>query len=104
MHIRNAFKSFCKARAHLLFPDIPIPARPGAPGHVEDAVLCEIVHDAIQVVAAECLQETLQKLNGHFHLFRHWGLHILTPFTFAVYMLTQDPSPTRPHSLKTLPC
>jgi hypothetical protein len=65
MHIRNPFKSFCQTCPNLLLPGVPIATRFGASWHVEDAVICEIAHDGIEVVAIERFQEFLQQFDSY---------------------------------------
>jgi hypothetical protein len=70
MHIRNALEAFGQTRADIVLADVAIAAWSSATRHVEDTIVREVVHDRIQVVTIECVQESLQQLYGH--MLWHW--------------------------------
>lgn len=65
MHVRDALESLGQAGAHLGLADETVASWARAPRHIEDALVCEVAHDVIEIMAIERIEERLQQLDGH---------------------------------------
>jgi hypothetical protein len=60
MDIRDSLEAFCQTSANLILASVLIATWFGASGHIENAIIGEIAHDGIKIVAIEGFQEALQ--------------------------------------------
>jgi hypothetical protein len=65
VHIRNPSKALGQAGAYVSFADVPISSRTRTARHIEDALVGEVVHDAIEIVAIKRLKKPPQQCDGH---------------------------------------
>src|SRR5579863_5112230 len=67
VHVRDPLETGGEAAPDCLLPDEPRAPRLGAAREVERAVVDEVLHDRVEVVAVEGVEDRAERLDGHGH-------------------------------------
>jgi hypothetical protein len=62
VHVWNSLEALGQACTNLVLSCEPVTSRTGAARHVEHAIIREVLHDVVEVMAIERVQESFQNL------------------------------------------